>query len=250
MPFYWRDWATSTRTLSAAAKGCYIDLLAHAWGAGSVPLDSEERRRITGVDRAEWRRVWPQLEPRWMEKDGALVNRRQEEVREKQALASKAGKASAEARAAAAGTAQPTTFRSNGIPNGTPNDARTECQQVPEPIRVQSTDNRKRRSPLPPKGAWKNDPQFVRFYRAYPNQVSPGVAYRAWLRIQPDEALVEQMLSAIAWQSTQPNWLRDEGQWIPHPSTWLNAEGWENTRPEADALPLAPYAPTAVETDW
>jgi hypothetical protein len=88
------------------------------------------------------------MEARWSETDGQFMNRRQEDVRRKQAAASKAGKASVEARLQANGTAQPTPFRSNGTPNGRSNDypngtvngARTESEQPPEPIRVQRTE--------------------------------------------------------------------------------------------------------------
>lgn len=166
-PFFWKDWLASTRGMSADAKGVYIDFLAHAWSTGGLPLDEGALRRIAAVDRPQWKRIWPQLSSRWTEVDGRLVNPRQEDVRRKQAAASKAGRASVEARLRANGSAQPPAIRSNdfpndssnGSPNGTPNGARTESEQTPEPIRVQSTEKEKKREstgvdPTPLFDAW------------------------------------------------------------------------------------------------
>jgi hypothetical protein len=36
------------------------------------------------------------------------------------------------------------------------------------------------------------------------------------------------MLAALAWQVQQPDWLKDGGQFVPHPSTWLNQGRWQD----------------------
>ena len=36
------------------------------------------------------------------------------------------------------------------------------------------------------------------------------------------------MVSAIAVQATSPAWTKDGGQFIPHPSTWLNEGRWQD----------------------
>lgn len=105
-PFYPKDWIASTRGLSAAARGYYIDMLALSWLNGGCDTDPETLRRSVGAEKAEWRRVWPELAPRWQECDGRLVNRRLERTREeahayteaKRLAGQKGGKAKAHAK--------------------------------------------------------------------------------------------------------------------------------------------------------
>ena len=51
------------------------------------------------------------------------------------------------------------------------------------------------------------------------------------------------MLSSIERWKRSKEWLKDGGQYIPYPSTWLNAKGWE------DKLPIARDSPT-TEKDY
>lgn len=79
--------------------------------------------------------------------------------------------------------------------------------------------------------------RFDRWYQTYPRKVGKGAARRAWLKLRPDEALTERMIAAVARQKTSPQWVKDGGQYIPHPATWLNQERWED---EAAAPPARP----------
>ena len=47
-------------------------------------------------------------------------------------------------------------------------------------------------------------------------------------KLEPDEALIDIMLKAIEVQKKSEQWQRDNGQYIPHPSTWLNQRRWED----------------------
>lgn len=70
--------------------------------------------------------------------------------------------------------------------------------------------------------------QFARFWSAYPNLSSKQDAIAAWKRLNPDEALVETILAAIAAQKTWRQW-RDGV--YPHPATWLNGRRWDDEEP-------------------
>lgn len=76
------------------------------------------------------------------------------------------------------------------------------------------------------------DPEIVSdfelVWKAYPRKVGKGAARKAWAKLQPDTATVQKMLDALNWQRTQPQWLKDGGQFIPHLATWLNQERWED----------------------
>ena len=73
--------------------------------------------------------------------------------------------------------------------------------------------------------------EFTEFWAAYPRKVGKGAAERAWEKQHPPLAAV---LTALAWQRYDPEWLKDRGQFIPHPATYLAARRWEdepNTAP-------------------
>jgi len=74
----------------------------------------------------------------------------------------------------------------------------------------------------------KRDLLFEKFYQAYPKKRSKGKALNAWGKISPppDEQLVAQMVATIERVKTLDEWKKDSGKFIPHPATWLNAQGW------------------------
>jgi hypothetical protein len=58
--------------------------------------------------------------------------------------------------------------------------------------------------------------------------VSKKTAQAVWSKIKPDDVLLQKMLAAIKDQKTSPQWIRDNGDSIPHPATWLNGERWND----------------------
>ena len=69
----------------------------------------------------------------------------------------------------------------------------------------------------------QDPPDFVLFWTAYPRKVGKGAARKSWLKKHPP---VNQVLSAIEAAKKTDQWRRDDGQFIPHPSTWFNQERW------------------------
>jgi len=70
--------------------------------------------------------------------------------------------------------------------------------------------------------------RFAEFWAAYPLKVGKKAAVKAWGKITPDAALHEQILSAVEQQKQGDQWKRDNGQYIPHPTTWLNQGRWDD----------------------
>ncbi len=68
--------------------------------------------------------------------------------------------------------------------------------------------------------------RFELFWAAYPRKTGKGAARKVWTKLAPDAALVDAMLAALAWQVGQPQWLKDGGQFIPMPRTYLAQERW------------------------
>ncbi len=69
---------------------------------------------------------------------------------------------------------------------------------------------------------------FSLFWSAYPKHESKITAEKAWLKISPQNGLVETICSAIEKFKSSPNWKKDNGQYIPMPATWLNQRRWED----------------------
>lgn len=66
---------------------------------------------------------------------------------------------------------------------------------------------------------------FVHFWKIYPRKVGKGAALNAWLRVKPDLDAVDK---ALTWQRRSPEWTKDGGAFVPHPTTYLNQRRWED----------------------
>ncbi len=69
---------------------------------------------------------------------------------------------------------------------------------------------------------------FCKFYSFYPRKIGKSAALKAWLKLNPNDVLIEEIVKALELQKKQPQWRKDNGQYIPHPSTWLNQKRWED----------------------
>lgn len=79
---------------------------------------------------------------------------------------------------------------------------------------------------------------FDDFWTAYPKKVGKGDAEKAWKKLKPD---LDTCLSAISSAKVGADWLKDGGQFIPHPATWLNGKRWEDGKPaSANGNPVLP----------
>lgn len=78
------------------------------------------------------------------------------------------------------------------------------------------------------------------FWKAYPRKVSKQQAEKAWQKLNPDSELLEKIMAALEQQKASDQWQREDGQFIPYPSTWINQKRWED---EA-AKPATTSSPT------
>jgi len=77
----------------------------------------------------------------------------------------------------------------------------------------------------------KTDPintSFERFWAAYPKKKSKGDAERAWKNFNPNKELAALILEKVEAAKSSYDWLKNNGQYIPYPASWLNAKGWED----------------------
>lgn len=88
---------------------------------------------------------------------------------------------------------------------------------------------------------WKTE-RFEAFWQAYPCGKSKQAAIKAWDKLRPDDALLEQMARGLKRAMQSRQW--QEGIGIPYASTWLNGRRWEDEEDKSvgSAAP-APVAP-------
>jgi len=86
---------------------------------------------------------------------------------------------------------------------------------------------------------------FAAFWSAYPRKEGKGKAEDAFGKLIVTDDLLATMLKSIDAAKQSDQWRKDGGQYIPHPSTWLNQRRWE------DEVTVAPGSqkPKVGDTD-
>lgn len=84
---------------------------------------------------------------------------------------------------------------------------------------------------------------FAEFWKAYPRGQNKARSKAAFLRIKNLDKLFPVIMQALERQKGMAQWKKNDGQYIPLASTWLNGKRWEDVeqvdvkQPQAAALP-------------
>lgn len=81
-----------------------------------------------------------------------------------------------------------------------------------------------------PKSDQDQEASFKAFYALYPKKIAVGKARQSWMKQKPP---LDQVIKALEWQCESPDWIKDNGKWIPMPATWLNQQRWLDEEPDA-----------------
>jgi hypothetical protein len=82
--------------------------------------------------------------------------------------------------------------------------------------------------------------RFDSFWAAYPKKKAKKDAERAFKAAKVSEAMLDLLLAALERQRRSPEWLKDGGQFIPLPATWLRGGRWEDEiQVDPDTRPAA-----------
>ena len=74
-----------------------------------------------------------------------------------------------------------------------------------------------------------SEKRFEEFWKLYPRRVGKDDARKKWNKINPNAELFEKIMNAVRENiDHNPQWQRQNGQFIPHPSTWLNQGRWDD----------------------
>lgn len=69
---------------------------------------------------------------------------------------------------------------------------------------------------------------FESFWKLYPRKCGKEPARKAFAKINPSPELLAQMVESLAKHCASVGWTKDDGQFIPHASTWLNQRRWND----------------------
>lgn len=78
---------------------------------------------------------------------------------------------------------------------------------------------------------------FEQFWTSYPLKVGKGKAAEVWHRRKCDP-LLPLILTKIRELKISEAWTKEAGKYIPHPTTWLNREGWHDELPQSNGSTL------------
>jgi hypothetical protein len=248
--FYPGDWMKDPglRSVSLEARGLWIDMLCLLFESGrrgflqhstGKPVSDEQLARMTGSSSEQVSRLLQELEDSGVfsrTEHGTIYSRRIIRDERKRRACSEAGKKGGgnpqyKVRSGKGGKnkdLQPTfEGHSKGDCKG---DGKGKSKQIPNPSSSTSisSSSSKQIPPLPPKGELDVGSLFLIFWECYPLKVKKPKAQTAFLKLKPDRALLDRMLVAIDRQKQSRAWRKDNGQYIPHPATWLNNKQWED----------------------
>jgi hypothetical protein len=75
---------------------------------------------------------------------------------------------------------------------------------------------------------------FEIFWPEYPNKVAKQDAIKAWNKINPSAELFNKIMGGLHKAKASKKWLKDGGEYIPYPATWLNGKRWEDENANCD----------------
>ena len=70
--------------------------------------------------------------------------------------------------------------------------------------------------------------KFMAFYESYPRKVKKDLVEKWFDKNEPDDELFETMMQSLEKFKNSYDWIKDNGQFIPYPSSWLNQKRWED----------------------
>lgn len=85
---------------------------------------------------------------------------------------------------------------------------------------------------VPPKGGIVSGKEysqdFLTFWGEYPKKTGKDDAWKAWQKAKPP---IADVMNSLHWQKKSDQWLKDNGQFIPNPSTYINQGRWKDEKP-------------------
>ena len=174
----------------------------------------------------------------WYEYTGKLIDQREAEKNR-----------SRRRRAAAAAAPPPEPQTTAGQTEDAPQGNRKKTagrvnQSRPDQSKADQSKPDQGDQPPNPQTEAKADAQtrrFAEFWKAYPKKVGKKAAEKSWQKLKPDAELFERIMQAVTAAKGSDQWNRENGRFIPNPSTWINQGRWDDELPTAGSFQQQPH---------
>jgi hypothetical protein len=105
-------------------------------------------------------------------------------------------------------------------------------------IRTNEVRNTKKESKEKENKGKKYSDDFLLFWSSYPRKVGKDAAWLAWVKRNGERPSISDIIKSIERQKTTDQWVKDKGQFIPHPTTWINGGRWADEVGKVDSDPF------------
>lgn len=243
--FYPGDWRKDPgiQACGLAARGLWIEMLCLMHESSrrgylelnGRPVTTDQLARQVGGSSEEITLLLQELEHAGVfsrDEAGTIYSRRMDRDNYISAIRSEAGRRGAEhghkggrPRQKEKPQKRQTEGQAEGQNNPPSSSSSTSVNTLPE---SGGTGNKSRKKSTP-----ETDPLFAQFWTAYPRKAKKLHAAKSFSKLTVTPELLAVMLAAIGESRQSEDWTREEGRFIPHPSSWLNQRRWEDERPNA-----------------
>jgi hypothetical protein len=279
MRFFVNDWLSDpcVRALTLPARGLWFEMLCQMWKglekgqseglskgfgrgylaqANGKAITDEQLARLAGISVEEVKTLLPEMEDVGVfsrTDEGVIYSRRivrDEKIRQERAaggeLGASFGRFGGRPKKTPSGTPSATP---SGTPSAITSEFRVQSSEIntpplpPDQGCVRETNSVPIKPPKIDPALLEDpdveDPRFVKFWQAYPRKHDRLRAAEAFARLNPDDALLAVILTAVAKQRAGV-WLDKEIGYVPYPTSWLHNRRWEDETIDARVPPAPP----------
>ncbi len=232
--FYPSDWLSDTqlRMCSPATRGIWIDFLCYMWESpekGKLSGSVKRLSRLVGVSEDEFLEFLEEMEEFGFgdvtkgHDDVTLINRRMHKEFLERENARLRKQRQREKQSCPPDVTPPSSSSSSSSTSKDNRGTPLTPLEGGNRTNLQNVKMKKRKvGDYDPGG-------FEKFWGAYPRRVARQAAVKGWNKLKPDPALQAEIITDLTARARDdPKWVEDGGQFIPHPSTYLNGARWKD----------------------
>lgn len=230
MQFYPADYQADVRRLAMATQGAWMQILCVLWRSpkkGQLTLTLDEWARELGCSSSDLSLYLTDLEHHHV---GKITRELIEDVERitivsKRMVREKLKQIAALKRKRKQRDEEMSRTRHAPVPQKS-HPGHAEESEIRNQKSELREEEEKNKTPLTPQGGLVVLDDFELFWKAYPKKIGKEAARRAWRKLGSSRPVLEIFLQAIRTQKDSLQWQRENGQFIPHPATWLNQGRW------------------------
>jgi uncharacterized protein YdaU (DUF1376 family) len=229
MQFYPADWIQDTQVLTSAAKGAWIDILCQLWVSDTAGSRTWNRKEFTTLLRLTYdEEIEEMVADLSRVGDVTLTDRDDNEVETFHDCTWISIKSRRIIRDRESLTSRKESHKKyndkRAIRKRQVNDSKTTPIYQKSEVRSHTSELIKEKTPAHSSLAAC---AFDQFWKVYPRKVGKKAAMKAWYKIM-DRPPIIHITESIARAVQTDQWKKDNGQFIPHPATWLNEGRWDD----------------------